>query len=299
MRIVTNPGSNLSAAAVRHYDLFLTPQQIVVDGVQHNTRDGIDLATVDAWVKTAREHPYVLGTSAAEYADVFRHVAEKDRKILAVMTSRKIIGSYTAAVAASRALARLHGYGDVHVAVVDTKVTDVGAGLATLLAGEAVRAALPLQSVIEVLEAFAEQGRFLFVPETLDYLVKGGRASFVKAAIANFLDRVPLIAMEDGDLRSIGTLSRSEDATATLVERLVSEFGEGRRVWCAIAHGNAPDRARGLAFAVERSFKVEYMKVRPFHASIYLHAGPGSVGVYVCPVDRLPWNPTAPPFLED
>lgn len=295
MRIVTNPGSNLSAAAIRHYDLFITPQQIVVDGVYHDTRGAIDLATVDGWVKTAREHPYVLGTSAAEYAELFRKLADDDREILAVMTSRKIIGSHTAAVSAASVLHRLHGYADVQVAVVDTKVTDVGAGLAALLAGEAVRAALPRPRVVRLLEAFADQGRFLFLPETLEYLVKGGRASFVKAAVAKLLDRVPLIAMDDGELRSIATVSRNDDATALLSERLVAEFGEGRRIWCGIAHGDVPARAAALAVELERRFRLEYLTVQPFHPSIYLHAGAGAVGVFVCPVDRLPWDPPSPP----
>jgi len=41
MRIITNPGSNLTSAIVARYDVDVTPQQIVVDGVLHDTRDSI------------------------------------------------------------------------------------------------------------------------------------------------------------------------------------------------------------------------------------------------------------------
>jgi len=50
MRIVTNPGSNLFSAEVQRGAVFMTGQKIVVDDVQHETRSGMSLITVDHWV---------------------------------------------------------------------------------------------------------------------------------------------------------------------------------------------------------------------------------------------------------
>ena len=71
MRIVTNPGCNLPAAAIRHFDLEICPQQIVVDGVSHDTRAGIPYPVIDGWVRTARDFPHVVGTTAHEFAAIF------------------------------------------------------------------------------------------------------------------------------------------------------------------------------------------------------------------------------------
>jgi fatty acid-binding protein DegV len=55
-----------------------------------------------------------------------------------------------------------------------------------------------------------------------------------------------------------------------------------------------PESAVQLADAMKRRFDVKWAELRPFHASIYLHMGPRSLGLFVLPVDRLPWTPLAP-----
>lgn len=67
IRILTNPGANLPPEIIERYDIALTSSSIVVDGVTHDARDGVSLADVDRWVESATEHPFVLGTSAAEF----------------------------------------------------------------------------------------------------------------------------------------------------------------------------------------------------------------------------------------
>ena len=296
MRILTNPGSNLSPEIVARYGVALTPQKIVVDGVEHDTRDGVALETIDGWVRTAQEHPYVLGTSAAEYAGMFRDLAANDRQILAVMTSRKLIQSHAAAVAAARILGDQAAFADVEVAVADTGTTDVGAGLATILAGEADRAGVPLDRIAELLEAYREASHAAFAVETLDYLVKGGRATAMRAFIANLFQIRPLIAFEDGELKAAGKIPASADPTVRLAAYLAAAIGgRQRRVWAGIFHGNAPEKARRLADQLRERFDVAFLYSRPLSPSIYLHGGPGSVGATVVPLDALPWQPPGTP----
>src|SRR5690349_7108042 len=133
MRIVTNPGANLPAVMLAHYGIALAPQQIVVDGTSHDTREEVTLAQVDAWVRTAKEHPYVIGTTAAELATLFTEVGRDNEDILAIMSSRKIISSYDAAVSATRTLAKHDRYAKLRIRVVDTTVTDLGAGMICVL----------------------------------------------------------------------------------------------------------------------------------------------------------------------
>ena len=211
MRLLTNPGSNLSPEVIARYEVSVTPQKIVVDGVEHDTRDGVDFATIDTWVRTAREHPYVLGTSAAQFAGFFRDLAKEDREILAVMTSRKIIQSHDAAVAAARTLKTQAAFADLDVAVADTGSTDVGAGLAVILAGEARAAGLSLADTADLLEAYRRESRTAFTVESLEFLVKGGRATTLRAFLANLLKVRPLIGFEDGELKAMGKMPASSD----------------------------------------------------------------------------------------
>jgi DegV family protein with EDD domain len=292
VRIVTNPGSDLSPSLLDRYEIDLTPQQIVVDGTPHDTRGGIELGQIDDWVRSAREHPYVLGTSAAEFARVFSELGRTDPQLLAVMTSRKLIQSYDAAVSASNTLAR-HTKHPLQVRVVDTGVTSVGAGLVTLLAAVAREQGHDLDAVARLSQRFVEGLDMKFCVATMEYLVKGGRASALRAWMADLLRVRPMLAFKKGEIAVAAKISASADLVATLTDAADASM-HGRRVWIAVAHGGVPELAERLAHELRRRLDVAFLYVVPFSPAIYLHAGPGSIGYCAGPVDDLGWTPPVP-----
>jgi DegV family protein with EDD domain len=295
MRIITNPGSNLTPEIVSHYGIDLAPQKIVVDGVLHDTRDGIPLTTVDEWVQNAKEHPHVLGTAAAEFATILRDLGDRDDELLVVMTSKKIIQSYVAAISAAKTLADHPRYQRTRIRVVDTKVTDMGAGLMTLLAAELRAAGRSLDEIADTLDALAERVRMCLYVATLDNLVRGGRASFLRAWLANVFQVRPLITFREGELKAAGKVKVSANPAEAMVRFLVDEIGQGERVWVGIGHGGARTLADRVLDKLREAFVVDYARITLISSSIYLHTGPGSVGVFVLPVGSLDPPPSVPP----
>ncbi|HTJ83928.1 MAG TPA: DegV family protein [Polyangiaceae bacterium] len=294
MIVVTNPGSNLPVELVGKYGIELTPQQIMVDGTAHDTREGVTFEQIDAWVRTAREHPYVLGTNAGEFANLFSRIAQRNKEIFAVMTSRKVIGSHDAAVVAARTVTERHP--DVRIAVGDTGVTDLGAGLACVLAAEARESGATMPQISALIAAFRKNVRFLVAVKTLDYLVKGGRASTMRAFFADLFGLRPLIAFVDGELRAVGKTNAKADPSVALGTWLEKQAGPKRPVWAGVFHGNSPVLAAMMQKELRARFDVSYCLVRPLSPSIYLHLGPESVGAGIIPLDALPWQPSkAPP----
>ncbi len=291
MRIITNPGSNLDDDEVHRHDIDVMPQKIVVDGISHDTRNLSGLEQIDRWVKTAQRHPTVQGTTEAEFTEMMSRLGKSDPEMLCVMTSRKIIGSHDAALAASTKLMKDEGS---RIEVVDTLVTDVGAGLCTLVAAQARKAGLPLKEVARAVRAFAERGRNVITVSTLENLIKGGRASTLQGFVANFLNVRPVISMIDGVTTSVGRMSAKLDAATKHEEYLTSRVDPGAAVWLAVAHGNAPQVAEHVVRRLKEKYRVEYTLLRPLSTSIYLHAGPGAVVSFVYPLEGLPFRPTPP-----
>jgi DegV family protein with EDD domain len=294
MQIVTNPGSNVPAKAVDHYGMVIAPQQIVVDGKSHDTRHAIALGQVDIWVKTAREFPHAVGTTALEFTQIFSQLAKDDREIVVVMTSRKIIQSYAAATAAARTLSERPQFASTKIAVVDSTFTDLGAGLLAIACGEAKLAHAPMDRVVSALETMAAEGRFVMTVTTLENMVKGGRAGFLRTWIADFLKIKPIIGFVKGEIISIGKMSASGDRCKAIMSDLV-KIGKGRRVWAAISHGGASEEAARLAEELRATFDVAYLISAPLSPSIYLYGGPGSLCAAVLPIDTLAWEPPTPP----
>lgn len=294
MRILTNPASNLRPDVLDAYPISLAAQSIVVDGVSHDTRAPIPLSQIDAWVRSARVHPYVVGTTAAETVEACREIAREDKDILLVTSSRKVIGSHAAAVTAARLLESQPGTRGINVSIVDSGVTDSATGLAVILAGECQRAGLDLARTTSIVEAFAKSLQLAVVPETLDYLVAGGKAGILRAKVAEWLDRVPLLSFVDGQFQSVGLVSATRPPDGDLVDRLVSKLSRGRRVWAAIGHGGAPQHVAPLARELRAKLDVAFLYVLPLSPSIYLHMGPGARFAAAGAIDDLGWTPKLP-----
>lgn len=298
MRIITNPGSNLSQAAIERYGIQVMPQQIVVDKQSFDTRSGITHAIIDEWVKTAKEHPHVVGTTAAEFMSAFRAAAKTDKELLAIMTSRKVIGSHDAAVVAAKALREQPAMIDIRVEVVDTGLTDLAAGLACILAGTAHEAGMPLDAIVTMLAAFRQHATLGFSVGTFDYLVKGGRASAVRAFVGQLLGVRPLVSMVEGEVAVVEKLSSRSDPAVDLANWIEKRHGAGRRLWAGIFHGGVPLQVKNLARELRRRFDVAFLCTRELSPSIYLHAGPGALGVTVVPLDVLSFAPESPGNLD-
>lgn len=294
MIVLTNPGSNISSDHARRYNIVLTPQVISVDGVLHDTRSITSHAQVDEWVQTAKKHPFVLGTSAAEFVALFRDSGLRENEILAIMTSRHIIGSYDSAQAALRTLRSMPGAAKVAIHIVDSQATDVATGLITLFCAAAVKEGRSMQEILTAADKLIKGGRVTFVPLTIDYLVKGGRASFVKAWAADILKVSPMLSFIDGQIVNIGKVSRKTDISEPLVDELANRIGAGRPVWAAVSHGSNVVAALAVAARIRDRFDVRYIHVQPLAPPIYLHAGPGSVCVAVYPIDEIGWSPAPP-----
>lgn len=295
MHVVTNPGSNLPPRAIEHYGFVISPQTIVAGGRTHDTRnERVTQADVDAWVSTSKEFPHVVGTTAQEYAHIFATLLKEDPEVVAVMTSKKVIQSHAAATSAARTVLERPAFAHAKIGIVDSTFTDIGAGLVALAAGEAVRAQVPFEDTIRTLEKMASRGRLTLSVATLENLVKGGRAGFLRAWLADFFDVKPIIGMVDGELKSVGKM-RGKDDQVEAIARDLATIGEGRRVWIGVSHGGDPEKAKRLERRLRDTFDVAYCLVRPLSASIYLHGGRGSLFGVALPIDDLPWTPNVPP----
>lgn len=295
MRIVINQGANMPPAAAERYGIALAPSHILVDGKEYDAGSRITHEQLDLWVKTAEDFPHVVGTTAHEFVHVFTEAAKTDSEILVVTASKKLIQTYQAATAAARTMRERPAYASLKISVVDSGVMDLPASLLTMVAGEARLAGLPMRTTAGILETLATRTSFCGFVDTLDNLVRGGRAGFLRAWVADFLNIKPILGIRDGELRSTGKIKGSGDFVRAMTEQLATA-GAGRRVWACIAHGSAQDRAEALAESIRKTFDVAYLLVMEQNPSVYLHAGRGSIIASVFPIDGLPWDPTTPKF---
>lgn len=292
---MTNAGSNIAPEVAAHYGISVLPVRIVAGNESRDVRE-VTLEDVDTWVRNESRFPYLLGTSAAEFAAHFLAVGKRDPNVLVLMTSRKLMQSYDSARAAVRTV-KGHPQGEaLQLEVVDTAATDVASGLSVIYAAEAQRAGQPFEALRGLTEAFAARVRSVFAVRTLENITLGGRASFLKAWIANVLKVRPLLTLEDGEIVPMGRYPAEGDPVEFIVQGIVERVGDSPGpIWLAIGHGGCPEDARRLTERLRARFDVQFVLHRPLAAGVYLHGGPGSLIASVARLDGLPWEPTRCP----
>ncbi len=54
------------------------------------------------------------------------------------------------------------------------------------------------EEVLTIAESIVARGRFIFLPDTLEYLKKGGRIGSAKALLGSILQIKPILTVNDG-----------------------------------------------------------------------------------------------------
>ncbi len=288
MIIVCNAGLNIPEALRVELSIEETPQLIVVDGTSHDIRSIAALSQIDAWFRSAKETPYLLPPSAADYVDAFRRIAETDHEIVVVTGPRKMIGSFDTARAAARTLASFSAYQRVKIAVVDGEATDIGAGMIAIYCGLANKAGFGFDGVVQASERLASAMVQALVPRTLDFILKNGRTTFLKAMAANMLNVAPVLTFVDGEPKNHGMISKNSDPAKAIADYFVTKLGVGRTVWVSVAHGDDPPRGEAMLSALRERFDVRGAIARPSGAAaFYVNVGPGYTAAWALPIDAM------------
>lgn len=297
MIVLASAGLNLPRELTEHCRIEETPQQIVVDGVLHDVRSVPGYATIKSWRSTAKSPPYTLGSSAAEYIALFNALVKRTSEVLVVTGTRRLLGTYDAAVAATRVVTGVRKGLDARV--FDCGLVELAAGLMAAYCGASARAGYSMTSIIEAGQTLAAASAQLCVPYPRDALIAKDRADLMPTGLAGAAGSLPIIGLKGGELQSFGTIvqpdpksgpkpgPKPDQIARTLVELLQERYSEGSPLWVTVTYGDELTPARDLLALLRQRFDVRYALIRPFGPAGYLVLGSKAVGVSAHPIAAM------------
>jgi DegV family protein with EDD domain len=161
------------------------------------------------------------------------------------------------------------------VTVYDSGSVSMGLGWQLAAAAEVAERGAPPQEIIQVAESVRSRIKVLAMIDTLEFLRKGGRVSYVVAGLGTLLQIKPIIDVAEG---VVNTAQRQRTTGRALQALVDMTLGFGRLDRLAVLHSanekGAEDlRGRLAAVAPQDSILIE---VTP---AIGVHTGPGCLGV--------------------
>ncbi len=277
--LVTDSTAYLPQEILQQYDITVVP--LYVRFGEEVYRDGVDMSPEQFYARlpTASVMPATSQPSPGDFIEAYQRLVDAGAStILSVHLSSKLSGTISSALMAREEVS-------IPVHVVDTLSTTMGQGFLVLQAARALEAGQPVEQVVETLEVLRDQVRIIFVPETLEFLHRGGRIGGAQAFLGSLLNLKPLLTVKEGRVDAVERVRTKRRAVQRVLEILAAEFGD-TSVRASAIHAAVPEEGEMLRQEVGVRLNCQELLIAPVSPAIGTHTGPGTVGVVVCPVGR-------------
>ncbi len=238
--------------------------------------DGVDITPADifAFVAETKQLPKTAAPSIGDYEEFFAQQLKEYDEVIHFNISAKSSGSHNMA---KQAAASFGG----KVRVIDSMALSSGQGLLVMKACDMRDEGKSAQEIEDAILELRTRVNTSFVPDSLDYLHKGGRVSgMVKVAAAAFKIH-PLIMMEEGQLVPG---KKYKGKMAVLIKQYVEDLKERYpsydKTRCFITHSSAePELVEVAKAKVAELFDFDEVIETVAGSIITSHCGKGTLGV--------------------
>lgn len=224
--------------------------------------------------------PKTSQPSPADFTAVYeRLAAEGCDHIVSIHLSAALSGTWQSASIASET-------SPVPVSVVDTKKVTQAVALVVKAAVEERDRGSDGPAVAARAQSVSESMRLFFVLDTLDYLVKGGRAGKAAGLAATLLNIKPVLEVNaDGIIEPFKKVKGRKKALSELAAHVAEETASYGRVKATVLHACTSDDGAELIRELEAArADIEIESVGLVGSVVGTYAGPNAIGVAYYPI---------------
>lgn len=259
---------------VKQRNIGIMPLKVTLDTETY--LDGVEIQpqAIFDFVAEKKQLPKTSAPSITDYQEFFEEELKTADEILHFSISAKSSVSHTVARQAAEEFGG-------RVRVIDSMALSSGQGLLVLKAADLRDQGKSLDEIEEIINATREHVNTSFVPDSLEYLFKGGRVSRMTMYGANLLKIHPLIYMEKGQLVP-GKKYRGKMSVCIkqYIDDLQMQYPDYDKTRCFVTHSSADKELVELAKArVKEAFGFEEVLETVAGSIITSHCGRNTLGV--------------------
>lgn len=275
VKITSDSTCDLSPELIKKYNIGISPLAVILGtSVLHD--DGKEIVPQDIFdfVKETNALPKTSATPVEEYAAFFKEQLTDCDALIHFNISSKASSSYENATHAAKEFRR-------KVFTVDSFALSTGQGLLVLKACDLIKEGKSPEETVKTIENLRANVNTSFIPDSLEYLHKGGRCSLASMIGAKVLKLHPMIAMKDGQLyakkKYMGGLER---CLKNYIDELATEYPKYDDTRCFITHSCCePEIVEKVRAQVEERFQFNEILETTAGAVVTSHCGKNTLGV--------------------
>lgn len=203
-------------------------------------------------------------------------VVSKGDDLVCVFLSSDMSGTYNSACAVKEKV--LEKYKDAKIHIVDSRSNSMELGFAAIIAAREAKVGKSFEEIVEKTENNIKKSRFIFIPDNLEYLKKGGRIGGAGALLGNILKIIPVLTVKDGKTSIVKTIRTKRKAIKSMLDLVIEDHKKYTIEEIVVHNINCYDEALKLSKEIidKIDIRADIVDIGPV---IGMHVGPGAMGI--------------------
>ena len=205
-----------------------------------------------------------------------KSILEAGHDLIAVFLSSKMSGTFDSA----KILLEIfeEDYPNSNIKFIDSKSNSMQLGFSAIAGARLAQKGASFEEVVKEVKDTIVRSRFIFIPDSLEYLKKGGRIGSAGALVGRVLKITPILTVKDAETSIFKTVRTKGKAKTTMIQKAIEDHNLYGIKELAIHHIDALEEAEALRDELTKVLDVE-MHIANIGPVIGLHVGPGSLGL--------------------
>lgn len=275
IKIVTDSTSYIPAEYLKKYDIKVVSLNVIMDGISRRELD-LDNSTFYSEMAKAKEIPTSSQPIPDEVYNVFENIVKDGDSVIGIFLSSDMSGTVSSANLIKSMIQEK--YTDAEIEIIDSRTNCMQMGYVAIQAAKAAKEGKTISEVIDIANDVIHNSRFIFTPDTLDYLKKGGRIGGAAALFGTLLQIKPILTVNDGKTSVFTKVRTKKKAIDTLIDSLLKDLEDRDLGDVIVHHINCPKDGQILVDKIKEKLGIT-AKMQSIGPIIGLHVGPGSVGI--------------------
>lgn len=282
MRVVMDDAGDVPADLIEELNIRILPVNIMFGTEEYLSGINMDHDAFYGKTETVDDHnfPKTSQPTPYQFEQAFEEIIDDgETEILVITVSEKLSGTYASAVAARNTI------GDrASVHLFDSKSGSAVQGLMVIEAARMVRDGIDVETILARLETMRDSFSIYFLIDSLEYAVKGGRVSSLRAGFAGLLNIKPIMTLSDGIIVEAGKVRTYKRAVNWIVDAVVNDVGK-KPVRLAVMHANSRETGEALLEYARPRLNANEEFFMDMSIAVAINLGPGALGLVAIPVE--------------
>ncbi|MBP1889310.1 DegV family protein with EDD domain [Clostridium moniliforme] len=271
IKIITDSTVDLPKELLKELNVDVLP--VLINFGEKSYLDGIEITLDEVFkrIDSGDVFPTTAQITPNRFVEAFKKYIDEGYKVLAVMMSSGMSGTYQSACIAKQMLET----DDVYV--VDSQTITSGLGLLVIKAAQLIDKGLPIEEIVKELEEIKPYINSSLSFDSLDNLVKGGRLPKAVSVVTGMLGIKLILEVKDGVMSVKGKVRGSKKAAKRIINDMETLIPR-KDLPVIIVNVNNDEIAIPLKEYLE-SNNINYIE-GPVGCSVGIHSGDKAVGLF-------------------